>query len=292
MATQTKNLEIKVAFLRSVFISGFMGYLMVVFGYASVQLIRGMEPAWSWLGMALAALGPLAFFGWIFVTGPARTAHHPVGYSIVTGLGLAITMTMSWRYGEAAGLVHVWTGLVLIGWVIYLLWYSTFRNRKKGLLAPGLRLPGFELQNTGGETIRSSELTGRAQVWLFYRGNWCPFCNAQIRELAQKYREIESAGAGVVLISPQALYKQRAIAARFDIPMRFFRDPGNRAARELGIFDPWGTPMGMQAIGYESDTVLPTVIITNDQGEIIYSHLAENYRIRPEPEEFLRVLAE
>ena len=278
------------AFLRSVFVSAFMAYMMAALVYASVQLAHGIEPIWSWLGLALTALGPMAFFGWIFVAKPARTEHHPVGYSIVSGLGLAITMAMSWRYGAAAGAIHIWAGLMLICWVIYLAWYSPFRSRKVKLLAPGQQLPGFELQNTDGQSIHSGELTSRPQVWLFYRGNWCPFCTAQIRELAQKYQEIEATGTGVVLISPQSLEKQRAIAARFDIPMLFLRDPDNRVAKQLGIFDAWGTPMGMQALGYDSDTVLPTVIITGKHGEILYSHLTDNYRIRPDPDDFLHVL--
>jgi peroxiredoxin len=249
-----------------------------------------MGPAWSWSGLALAALGPLAFFAWIFATKPARTDRHPVGYSIVSGLGLAITMAMAWRHGEAAGIVHVWAALILVCWMIYLAWYSPFNHREAGLLASGQILPEFNLQNTSGEMISSRQFTGQAVVWLFYRGNWCPFCTAQIGELARKYREIEATGAGVLLISPQSLDKHKALAGRFDMPMQFLRDPGNRAAKKLGIFNAWGTPLGMQALGYDSDTVLPTVFITDQQGKIIYSHLTDNYRIRAEPDEFLRVL--
>ena len=73
--------------------------------------------------------------------------------------------------------------------------------------------------------------------------------------------------------------------------MIFLRDADNAAARQLGIFAPWGTPMGVQLLGYDTDTVLPTVVITDADGNILYSHLTDNYRIRPEPAAFLDILA-
>ncbi|NIP17299.1 MAG: hypothetical protein GWM87_03425 [Xanthomonadales bacterium] len=82
-----------------------------------------MEPLLSWLGLALAALGPLSYLVWTRITKPAQTTLHPVEYSVVCGLGVAITMAVSWRHGDAAGWIHAWAGLSLIGWVVYLRWY-------------------------------------------------------------------------------------------------------------------------------------------------------------------------
>ena len=277
-------------FLRSAFVSAFATYLAAASIFALVQLARGMDPILSWLGLALAALGPLTFFVWIMAAKPARTARHPVEYSIVSAMGLAIALAISWRYGTAAGTTHLWAGFALIGWIIYLRWYSPFKNRPVAALVPGSPLPEFSLQNTGGETVNSSLFRGRPHILLFYRGNWCPFCTAQIRELARQYRDLESAGAVVVLISPQPLTEHRKLAKRFDLPMQFLRDPGNKAAKILEIFAPWGSPMGMQLLGYDSHTVLPTVVICDERGVILYSHLTDNYRIRPEPAEFLKVL--
>ena len=277
-------------FLKSLYVSVFVFCLLGASAYALTQLIRGMDPVLAWLGMALAALGPLAFLAWVFIRKPARTAHHPVGYSIISGLGLAMTMAMSWRHGDAAGMIHIWAGLALVSWIVYLRWYSPFKGRETRLLAPGAQLPEFSLQNTRGEAVNSIVFRGSPHVLLFYRGNWCPFCSAQIKEIAQNYRELEASGASVVLISPQPQSEHRKLAKKFDLPLQFLRDSDNKAARQLGIFAPWGTPMGMQLLGYGSDTVLPTVIISNARGEILYSHLTDNYRIRPEPDEFLKAL--
>ena len=43
-------------------------------------------------------------------------------------------------------------------------------------------------------------------------------------------------------------------------------------------------------LGYDSDTVMPTVIITGKDGKIVWTHETDNYRVRPEPDTFLEVL--
>jgi peroxiredoxin len=276
--------------LKSLFISGFMAYLVSVLVNGAMQLVSGAEPALSWLGLMLTGLGPLAFFGWIYVKRPARTERHPVPYSIIGGLGLAITLAMSWKHGDAAGMIHAWSGLAIIGWFVYLRWYSPMGNGRPPALSPGATLPRFELQDLDGRPVNSESFRGNPHLLVFYRGNWCPFCTAQIRELAEQYRQIEALGASVVLISPQSQEKNRAIAGRFDVPMRFLRDRENAAAKQLGIIDAWGVPMGMQMMGYDSDTVRPAVIVSDAEGRILYAHLADNYRVRPEPSEILEVL--
>ena len=50
--------------------------------------------------------------------------------------------------------------------------------------------------------------------------------------------------------------------------------------------------MGLQMLGYDSDTVLPTVIITDTGGRVLWTHETDNYRIRPEPDVYLAILRE
>jgi len=46
----------------------------------------------------------------------------------------------------------------------------------------------------------------------------------------------------------------------------------------------------MQALGYDTDTVMPTIVITDKKGTILFADLTDNYRVRPEPETFFKVL--
>ena len=107
---------------RTALIAILITYLAVVAVYALVEIARGMEPLLSWLGLAIAAIPPLVYLA------PVRYRKHPtadrppLAYSILSGLGVAITMTQSWRYGPAAGIVHVWAGLALVVWVAFIRW--------------------------------------------------------------------------------------------------------------------------------------------------------------------------
>jgi peroxiredoxin len=278
-------------FLKSAYITAFIAWLIASCAYALLQLTRGAEPSLSWLGMALAALGPLAYFAWVSLTHPPRSQRHPVGYSVVAGLGLAICMAMAFRHGQAGVSVHAWAAVSVIGWLVYLRWYAPLRGRRAGAaLAPGSELPDFQLQSLDGDTVSSTAFRGQPHILLFIRGNWCPFCVGQVREMARAYRALAAAGARVVVVSAQSLQRQRSLAARFDAPMAFMCDSANQAARQLGLAARWGTPLGLQLLGYASDTALPTVIITDAAGRILELVLPDDYRIRPEPTDFLRIL--
>ena len=268
--------------LKSLYISTFITWLTLVSVYALIQIARGAEPLLSWVGLALAAFAPLAFFLKAFLFKSPRTPRHPVEYSILSGLGLVMTIAISSRYGQAAGVIHVWAGITLLAWLIYLRWYSVFRSRDTQLLKVGSQLPKFSLESLDGTSVSSRDFMSSPHLLLFYRGNWCPFCTAQIEELAASYQRLEKMGLVVVLISPQPIEKNQRMAARFQIPMIFLRDPDGIAAKQLGIQHEWGTPMGLQLLGYESDSVLPTMLITDAKGYIIFSDQTDNYRVRPE----------
>ena len=97
-------------------------------------------------------------------------------------------------------------------------------------------------------------------------------------------------GVRVALIAPQPHTKTISLAEKFGVGFDFLTDESNVAARTLGIENPKGLPMGMQMLGYDSDTVMPTVIITDASGKILWTHETDNYRVRPAPEVFLEVL--
>jgi peroxiredoxin len=156
---------------------------------------------------------------------------------------------------------------------------------------PGEPLPPIEFEDVDGNTVTRDALAGRPAVLVFYRGNWCPLCMAQIRELAAAWRRVARVGAKLWFISSQPQRFTRGLADRFSIPADFLRDSGNRTARALGIEAPGATPGGLELLGYPPDTALPTVIVVDQAGIVRFIEVAENYRVRPDPDAYLRYLA-
>jgi hypothetical protein len=71
--------------------------------------------------------------------------------------------------------------------------------------------------------------------------------------------------------------------------MTFYADVDGAAAQVLDIVQAGGTPL-LYGAGTNGDTVVPTVIITDGTGTVVWLHHADNHRIRPEPSVFLEVI--
>ncbi len=245
----------------------------------------------TWSGVLLVTAPFMMAISWLMMfKNIARTSAH---FPSLTALGMAGVGLASWGYFKG-GSVNA-PILALVGWlgfIVYAYWYSSFGRRPSGRLKIGQTLPAFNVKNVAGRSISSASLLGKPTIWIFYRGNWCPLCMAQIKELAGQYRQLQTMGVRVALISPQPHKNTMGLAEKFDVPFDFLTDESNRAGRALGIGNPHGLPMGMQMMGYDSETVLPTVIITDAGGRIVWAHETDNYRIRPEPDVYLEVLRE
>lgn len=245
----------------------------------------------SWGGVLLVTAPFMTVISWLMMfTNVARTSAH---FPSLTALGMAGVGLASWGY-FIGGSVDA-PILALVGWIsfiIYAYWYSGFGRRPSAQLKIGQTLAEFDVKDVAGRSISSASLLDKPTIWIFYRGNWCPLCMAQIKELASQYKQLQALGVRIVLISPQPHKNTIDLAEKFDVPFDFLTDEGNRAGRKLGIENPHGLPMGMQMIGYDSETVLPTVIITDAGGQILWAHETDNYRIRPEPDLYLAVLRE
>jgi peroxiredoxin len=70
------------------------------------------------------------------------------------------------------------------------------------LLHPGDKFPALTVDLPGGGSLQLPEaLSGRFGVVLFYRGSWCPYCNAQLRAFQRARDGLAEVGAEVVALS-------------------------------------------------------------------------------------------
>ncbi len=276
--------------MKSIFVSFYMMAAIVITAIAG-QSLWITHDYLSWGGVLLVTAPFIVFLGRLMIfQNIARTSAR---FPTLIVLGIAGVLLASWGCARGGSLAAPLLAIVAwIGFVVYSYWYSSFGRQPSEQLQIGNSLPNFELTDVTGQKVSSSSFSDKPTIWIFYRGNWCPLCMAQIKELVADYKELQSRGVRIVLISPQPHNNTIALAKRFDAPFAFLTDEGNRAAHALGISHPDGLPMGMQLLGYDSDTVLPTVIITDKGGRVLWAHETDNYRIRPEPGIYLAVLRE
>jgi peroxiredoxin len=70
------------------------------------------------------------------------------------------------------------------------------------LLNPGDPFPRLTISTTNGQTLTLPDaFAGDFGVVLFYRGSWCPYCNAQLRAFERAGEALAGAGVKVAALS-------------------------------------------------------------------------------------------
>lgn len=275
--------------IKSVFIGFYPMITMGIMGYSAWRLYASGDYL-LWTGPLLTVVPFMVFLTRIMMFRDlARTSAKFPGMNAVAILGVAASAFVAFGQGGDPTAVAL-AALGAVTFLAYSVWYSALGRTASAKLAVGKALPNVEFRDAEGKAVEVKDFRGRPALLFFYRGNWCPLCMAQVKEVAARYREIADLGARVVLVSPQPHDNTRALAARFDVPFDFLTDEKNRAARALDIEMRNGLPMGFGLLGYDSDTVFPTVIVLDAQGIIRWVDQTDNYRVRPEPDTFFPLL--
>ncbi|KAL4733929.1 redoxin domain-containing protein [Aspergillus similis] len=160
----------------------------------------------------------------------------------------------------------------------------------------GQKFPTFTLQDATGKPISSTTLLAKGPLLLsFYRGEWCPFCNLELRALQKHLDEFKAAGVTLVAISPQLPDSSLSMAEKNALEFPVLSDVGNKLARELGIV--WTQPEAFRPIlgGFGVDLVkgygdesfevpIPATILVGADGVVRNVFLDTDYTKRLEPE--------
>jgi len=169
-------------------------------------------------------------------------------------------------------------------------------------LRPGQRAPAFVLADSEGATVSSAVLVGSGPLVVsFYRGVWCPYCNADLQAQEAARPRIEALGARMVAISPQNALNSRKAMRQNGLGFPILNDPGNGVAAAFGIR--FALPAELVAVykamkldlaainGDESWTLpMPGRFVIGIDGRVAYAEVHPDYTRRPEPEALLPVL--
>jgi len=265
---------------KSLFISGFPVFSLIIF----IKTILNIDFNINKIGLLFSSLAVIIFFSMLFIKPVARTTKNLQFYSTFIVIGFVLNL---FNFEQKSLLIAV---ILTLGWLAYLTWYSSFNFRDTSILEIGKTLPNFILKNHLKENISINNLPGNFKIFIFYRGNWCPICVAQVQEVVNQYKELEKRNTDMILVSPQPHKFTEKLAKKHKVPFNFLVDSNNTVAKQLGILHKNGLPSGFQIFGYDSDIVLPTVIITDKNNKIIYADLTDNYRVRPEPATFIKII--
>ena len=89
-----------------------------------------------------------------------------------------------------------------------LFFYFLINAQVKAVYPEGLKVgekaPLFSAKNQNGSKIDLKKLLKKGDVvLLFYRGQWCPYCNQQLKKVNDSLQYLSAKGATVLAITPE-----------------------------------------------------------------------------------------
>jgi peroxiredoxin len=105
------------------------------------------------------------------------------------------------------------------------------RAPKVGSHAPDFTLP----DQLGDQVSLAGELEHGPVVLLFYRGEWCPFCNLLLRTYGLRAAEFAERGARLVAVSPQTPDNSLTMAEKHNLEFPVLSDEGGDVIDTYGL---------------------------------------------------------
>ena len=159
-------------------------------------------------------------------------------------------------------------------------------------LSVGVRAPIFAARTTEGalRTFRPDSYK-KPTIVLFYRGGWCPYCNAQLSDLHLVEPKLRKGGFEIVFLStdrPELLYSSLKAT---DIHYTLLSDNRLEAAKSFHVAyhvdDATFAKMREYGVDLEASTgtkqhelPVPSVFIVDTSGTIRFVYSNPDYRIR------------
>jgi peroxiredoxin len=172
------------------------------------------------------------------------------------------------------------------------------------VLREGDTAPDFELPDALGRPVRLADLRAKGPVIVsFYRGQWCPFCNLELRGLQRALGEVESAGATLVAISANTPDVTMSTVEKLELEFPVLSDYDNLVAKQFNLvyeMIPENIEMYLDQdrdIGTLNGTgkwelPIPATYVIDRDGIIRYAFVDLNHRRRAEPSEVAAIAAD
>lgn len=164
------------------------------------------------------------------------------------------------------------------------------------------KAPDFKAKDQHGKEVRLKELLKKGKVVLvFYRGQWCPYCNKYLKKLEDSLQLIKDKGATVVAITPELpeniARTQEKTKAEYSI--LFDEDLKIMKAYDVEFEVPENTLTRYRNSGIKLDEnngkngnylPIPATYIIDKESTITYRFFQSDYKKRPSIKEILENL--
>lgn len=175
-------------------------------------------------------------------------------------------------------------------------------NMLEHAVKTGDQFPDFELPNAQGETVSLSEQLQKGKVVLtFYRGGWCPYCNLELKAFQEVLPQIKEKGATLIAITPETPDNSLSTKEKNQLDFEVLTSKNNELARSLNLvfklpealvdlYGKFGIDLLENQGNDANELPIAATYIIEQSGKISYHYLAEDYKLRADPELVLAAL--
>lgn len=174
-------------------------------------------------------------------------------------------------------------------------------------IAPGIpmgeKAPDFCLKNTKGEDVCLTDYLSKGPVVVsFFRGEWCPVCNMELKAQQAVFEKIESTRASLLAISPQNREHNITLTDKYDITFQMLSDPEQDTIKKylLQIEMPeevrntylkeFGQIINKETADQSWNLPVPATFVLDQKGTVVARFVSSQFDVRMEPDDIVSSL--
>ncbi len=166
-------------------------------------------------------------------------------------------------------------------------------------LEKGVRAPSATVYRPDGRTVSMADLYAAGpSILIFYRGGWCPYCNAHLGQIAAAEAELLGMGFQVLAISPDRPQELARSIDQQHLAYQLLSDSDMELCQAFGLafrvddqtlekYRSFGIDLERSSGRGHHLLPVPAVYIVDTHGVIRFAHWNADYKTRLQPPELL-----
>lgn len=164
------------------------------------------------------------------------------------------------------------------------------------------KAPDFKAKDQNGKEIRLKDEIKKGKVVLvFYRGEWCPYCNKELSRLQDSLQFIQEKGATVIAVSPEKPENVKKTLEKTKASYSVISDEGLKIMKaydvEFEVQENTITRYRNTGIDIEKNNgnngkflPVPAIYVIDKEQTVTYRFFESDYRKRPAVADILKQL--